>query len=132
MKYLNYIDFNLIKMGFDYGYTCPNIDRSIKQFKLDIETHLIDLIDECCPLLEGQQKQLFINNYVNYLYDSFEYNFEDVRKCNEDMRKEAENQIDLINSEFENAQSDVRDKNIIITDLEKQIKELEFELNLIN
>lgn len=115
-------------MGLDYGWTCPDIDRGVDQFKNDIEGYLADMIDECCPMLEGEQKDKFIKGYVDSMYDNFECNFEDVRKANEDMRKEADNQIDRLESEIEDMKSELEDRDSQITDLEGQVSELESEL----
>ena len=101
-------------MALDYGHTCPDIDRSITAFKSDIESYLINMLDDCCPMLEGKQKEDFIKDYVERMYSDFEANFEDVRKTNEDMRKEADRQIDY-------AEEKIKDLNARIEELEGQV-----------
>ena len=112
-------------MALDYGHTCPDIDRSIKAFKSDIESYLSNMLDDCCPMLEGKQKEDFIEDYVEQMYSDFEANFEDVRKTNEDMRKEADRQIDY-------AEEEIKDLNARIEELERQVSELESELDTVS
>lgn len=115
-------------MGLDYGYTCSDIDQGISQCKSDIESQLSDMLDECCPLLEGEQKNNFINNYLDAIYADIEQNFEDVRKSNEDMRKAADEQIDSIENDLDSQKAEIEDLNNKITELEDQITELESEV----
>ena len=118
-------------MGLDYGYTCPDIDRGIDRFKSDIENYLSDMLDECCPMLEGEQKEAFVKGYVDLMYDDFERNFEDVRKVNEDMRKEADKQIESAESELDDMKGELEDKETEISHLEDRISELENELSAV-
>lgn len=112
-------------MTLNYKYTCPDIDRSITAFKSDIESYLSNMLDDCCPLLEGKQKEDFIKDYVEQMYSDFESNFEDVRKTNEDMRKEADRQIDY-------AEEEIKDLNARIEELEGQVSELESQLDAVS
>ena len=112
-------------MALDYGHTCPDIDRSITAFKSDIESYLSNMLDDCCPMLEGKQKEDFIKDYAEQMYNDFEANFEDVRKTNEDMRKEADRQIDY-------AEEEIKDLNARIEELEGQVSELESELDAVS
>lgn len=105
-------------MALDYRYTCPDIDRSITAFKSDIESHLSYMLDDCCPMLEGKQKENFIKYYAEQIYNDFEANFEDVRKTNEDMRKEADRQIDYTEERLLNAEEEIKDLNARIEELE--------------
>lgn len=107
-------------MALDYRYTCPDIDRSITAFKSDIESHLSYMLDDCCPMLEGKQKENFIKYYAEQIYNDFEANFEDVRKTNEDMRKEADRQIDYAEEKLSNAEEEIKDLNARIEELEEQ------------
>ena len=116
-------------MALDYGHTCPYIDRSIRAFKSDIESYLSNMLDDCCPLLEGKQKEDFIKDYVEQMYNDFEANFEDVRKANEDMRKEADRQIDYAEKKLEDAEKEIKDLNARIEELEGQVPELESQLD---
>ena len=112
-------------MGLDYGWTCGTIDDNIKDFKSLLESHLSDMIDSCCPLLEGKQKSDFIKDNVNYIYSDCENIFEDLRECNSDMRKEADRQIDLLEEEKEQLEYDVTNSQEKIDDLEDEIEELQ-------
>lgn len=118
-------------MGFDYGYTCGDIDKGIENFKSWMEDTLSDMLDECCPLLEGDQKNDFIAGYVLSLYEDFQGTFEDVRKCNEDIRSAAESQIDTIEGKIDDLEDEVSDLKDTISGLEDDlngtIEELENE-----
>ena len=107
-------------MALDYRYTCPDIDRSITAFKSDIESNLSNMLDDCCPMLEGKQKENFIKYYAEQIYNDFEANFEDVRRTNEDMRKEADRQIDYAEEKLSNAEEEIKDLNARIEELEEQ------------
>jgi flagellar motility protein MotE (MotC chaperone) len=118
-------------MGLYYGHTCPDIDRSITSFKSDIESYLSNMLDDCCPILEGKQKEDFIKDYAEQMYSDFEPNFEDVRKTNEDMRKEADRQIDYAEEKASDAEEEIKDLNARIKELEGQVSELESELDAV-
>lgn len=119
-------------MALDYGHTCPDIDRSIKAFKSDIESYLSNMLDDCCPMLEDKQKEDFIKDYVDQMYKDFESNFEDVRKTNEDMRKEADRQIEYAEEKTFDAEEEIKDLNVRIEELEGQVSELESELHAVS
>jgi len=112
-------------MGLDYRHTCPDINDSIEGFKNEIYSHLDSLLNDSCPLFQGNEKNEFIETYVDDIYNSFEDNFESVRKTNEDMRREADRQIDNAESELSNANDDIKYLNKEISDLEDRISELE-------
>ena len=111
-------------MGLDYRHTCPDIDRSIKAFKSDIESYLVDMLDECCPMLEGKQREDFVSGYVNQMYNDFEANFEGVRKVNEDMRKEADSQIESAEARVNDLEEEIKDLNERIEDLESKLDDM--------
>lgn len=67
------------------------------------------MLDECCPLLEGEQKQAFMKEHVSLIHDNFSDHFEDVRKTNEDMRREADNQIDYAEYNLSEAESRIEE-----------------------
>ena len=113
-----------IIMGFDYSHTCPGIDKSIKEFKNNIEYSLIDMLDECCPLLSDEVKKNLISGYVESIYDDFESSFEDVRKSNEDMRKAADIQIDEFESKNDDLKSELDDLKEVVNDLENELSAL--------
>lgn len=117
-------------MAFDYGFTCPDINKSIDQFKSVVSDYLSNMLDDCCPMLVGEQKQEFIKSYSDQIYQEFESNFEDVRKTNEDMRKEAEKQIEYAEERLETSEQTNSEYSEKIQLLEDQISELESELEL--
>ena len=119
-------------MALDYGHTCPDIDRSITSFKSDIESYLSNMLDDCCPMLEGKQKEDFIKDCAEQIYSDFEPNFEDVRKTNGDMRKEADRQIDYAEEEASDAEEEIKDLNARIEQLEEQVSELESQLDAVS
>jgi len=98
-------------MSLDYGHTCPDIDRSIDRFKSDIGYYLGNMLDDCCPLLAGRQRDDLIESYMDQMYKDFEANFEDVRKTNEDMRKEADYQIGYAEDKLAEAEQEIEDLN---------------------
>ena len=119
-------------MSLDYRHTCPDIDRSITAFKSDIESYFSNMLDDCCPLLEGKQKEDFIKDYAERMYNDFEANFEDVRKTNEDMRKEADRQIEYAEEKASDAEEEIKDLNARIEELEGRISELESQLDAVS
>lgn len=85
--------------SFDYGQTCPDIDKSISEFQSIIVEKLKDLVEE----IENEEDiEDLVVNYSTDIYEEFEQNFEAVRKTNDDMRKEAEIQISNLQEEIEN------------------------------
>ena len=92
------------KRSFDYKHTCPEIDSQIKSFKESLSNHLDDLISELNPMFaETDKEKEYRDGWVESIYDSAEQCFEGVRKTNEDMRKEAEYQIENLMEELEEA-----------------------------
>lgn len=116
-------------MSFDFGYTCPDINKSIDSLKSEIDSYLSDLVQELCPLLDGEPRTNIIKEYKDYLYSVFERSIEDVRSTNQDMRNAAEKQIDSIESEKSNLEEEVKELNQKISELEDSISDLENEIN---
>ena len=96
-------------MGLDYSHTCPDIDRAIAEAKDTIHDHLIDVAGECSPLLEGNQLEYCIKSWTEALYGELEDCFEATRKTNEDMRKEADRQIDDLVDEIDALKDEIRE-----------------------
>lgn len=116
-------------MGLDYGWTCGTIDENIEDFKNVLESHLIDMIENCCPLLEGDKKDSFIKENVNYIYTDCENIFENLRECNSDMRREADHQIDLLEEQNNQLEYQISDLNEKVDSLEQVCEEYENESN---
>ena len=124
-------------MGLDYGHTCPDIDKNIGSFKETIEGFLSDFLDDVCPLLNGTEEgNNLIDGYVNSIYDECSNIFEDTRSCNEDMRKEANKQIEELESQRDYMQEDLDDNRVHIENIEydlstseERVRDLENELS---
>ena len=101
-------------MSFDYGYTCPDIDRNISNFKDELEQYLTGVFEELCPVAEGTDvMENWVQENMQHFYSIAEDVFEDVRRINEDMRKAADDQIESLEER--------------VSDLEHEIKVLEGE-----
>jgi predicted RNase H-like nuclease (RuvC/YqgF family) len=122
--------------GFIYKHTCPDIDKGLNQFRKDLESRLEDLINECCPLLDGRPLIDLIERHVDAIHSDFSVNFENVRETNEDMREEAESQINNLEIEItdikEESESQINDLETKIKDLEAEVYMLESEISQLN
>ena len=98
-------------INFDFGNTCPKIDKAIESAQKEIECFVDDLLIEASPLLPDKDRKELASKYALHLYRQLEDCFEMTRKSNEDMRDAADKQI-----------SDLKDE---IADLEYQLKRLE-------
>lgn len=87
-------------MGLDYGWTCGNIDAGISESKEAITDTVKDLLEKYSEL-DGEQIEDIAESESGYLYRELESVFEGVRSTNEDMRKEADRQIDQLEGEVE-------------------------------
>jgi len=115
-------------MGLDYRHTCPEIDNDISTFITYINEHLEGMLEECCPLLSGEDKRDFIEGYSAAIYEDFQNSFESVRTCNENMRQEADNQIDSLEEAKGELEEELRVSNNIIQQLEEDNDDLEDEM----
>src|SRR5690606_29284319 len=121
---------------FDYKHTCPQIDKFIDQFQAELSNHLDDLIIQICPILQGtSQLREIREDFETAIYNSAEPCFEGVRETNQEMRKEAEYQIeDLIDEVEEHKKSseyferELDDAKDTIEDLKEQIEDLQSEM----
>lgn len=112
-------------MGLDFNYTCGDIDNNISDFKSEIEDTLDQVLDAACPLLEGQPRIDFIKEWVDHTYKNCEPIFEDLRKTNEDMRQQAELQLSELETEKDEAEEIVGERDDRINDLEYDLGVLE-------
>lgn len=99
--------------GFDYRHTCPIIDKAIASAKQEIESAIDSMLDEACPLFQGQAKREYVVDQGNAMYSALEHLFESVRDSNVDMRDAADDQITTLEEK--------------IAELEARIEELEKE-----
>lgn len=109
-------------MGLDFNYTCGNIDSNIKDFKSVIEDCIDDILHDACPLFSGAEKTKFIQSQVEKIYNDCENIFEELRKCNSDMRDQAELQISELEDNLDNITYE-RDE------LQKKVDTLENDLS---
>jgi len=120
------------RKNFDYGYTCPDIDKEISNFESTLNDNLIDLISELNPMFsETNKEREYREGWAESIYDSAENCFEKVRETNQDMRKEAEYQIENLIEELEEArrlanywESEAEEKDRRISDLEEEVDRL--------
>jgi len=87
-------------MSFNYGYTCPNIDKEIEAAKQNIRDNIEEIVEECCPLLTDDPLAQFASRWADEIYNGIESCFEIVRETNENMRTEAERQIGNLEDEI--------------------------------
>ena len=112
-------------MGLDFGYTCGTIDDNINSFKSEIEDTLDQVLDEVCPVFGGKDRADFVKEWLEHTYKNCELIFEDVRKCNEDMRSQAELQISDLEREKEELEEQIGEKDDNINDLQYELGVLE-------
>lgn len=96
-------------MGFDFAYTCPEIDSQIR----DIESKFDWYFDSIVSVVERNQKECLTD---------IKRNIEEVRKTNATMRDAAEFQIDLLEDQIQNLENEN-------SDLKNTIKKLESDLD---
>lgn len=102
-------------MGLDFSHTCPKIDKAIAGAKNTIIDYLKDFITDLCPYMPNEKVNELSEDWGTDLYDRISDAFEATRETNEDMRKQADYQIERLESEIE--------------DLKSEIKELESQLD---
>jgi gas vesicle protein len=104
--------------SFSYPHTCPKIDRAIASAKHTIQSYLRDYIKDLCPYIPVEKATELADDWGEIIYDNISDCFEIVRETNEDIRREAESQIDRLVDE--------------ISDLNEQIKELERQIEAVS
>ena len=96
------------RVNFDYGNTCPKIDKAIDQAKANIESFIDDLLSDACGLLPDKTRQELAADYAADLYNHIEDAFENVRSTNEDMRRAADDQISDLKDRIEELEGELR------------------------
>ena len=96
-------------MGLDYSHTCPDINRAINEAKDTISSHIEDIVNQCSPLLEGDPLQDYVKSWTESLYGEIKDCFEVTRKTNEDMREEADRQIDDLVDEVDSLKDEINE-----------------------
>jgi DNA-binding FrmR family transcriptional regulator len=97
------------RVYFDYPNTCPQIDKQIGAVRDEIFNFLNGLLKEACPLLDDKTLHEVADQNANLLYERIEDCFEVTRETNEKMRREAEKQIDALQSELTDLEHELQD-----------------------
>lgn len=105
-------------MGLDFSHTCPKIDKAISEAKDTIIDYLKDYITDLCPYITDEKANELSKDWGTDLYDKISDGFEATRETNEDMRKQADYQIEKLEAE--------------ISELKSEIYELERQLEAIS
>jgi hypothetical protein len=95
-------------VGFDYPNTCPKIDKAIASAKAEITSFLDRLLEDACPLLSTRARAELTDGYADRLYGELEDIFENTRSTNEDMRREADSQIETLKSEISDLEHELK------------------------
>lgn len=100
-------------MPFDYGYTCPSIDKLIDEAKEQIHDHLESVVLENNPYVLShdipQSLKEHIKDVSDALYEALEDVFEGCRSINEEMRDAADKQVNELEEQVENLEAEVAD-----------------------
>jgi len=96
-------------MSFKYPHTCPKIDKEIERAKDSIISSLEDYCLELCPFLTVEKLRELSKKWGSDLYDQISGAFESTRESNEDMRKEAEHQIENLKLRIEELEKEIDD-----------------------
>jgi len=114
-------------MPLDYSYTCPTIDSAIE----DIKDVIRDVVTCTAEEFGGDYDEAHARNYANELIRHYEATLtnaiEEIRRTNEDMRSEADTQIDDIKDELSESDDKVRLLEEEIESLKQLLDELEYE-----
>jgi hypothetical protein len=95
------------RSGFDYPHTCPVIDKNIKWFEDSLTESLKDLILDISPYIPEETALKLSKEKGEEIFKEFLNHFEEVRKMNEDMRREAESQIGNKDNEIDGLRAEI-------------------------
>lgn len=111
---------------FSYSWTCPDIDKNIREFQSMLSDSLDDIILELSPMFANTtEKTNYRNLWEEAIYDEAEKVFENVRECNSNIRNEAEKQLESVideRDEYKRLYEEAQDK---ISELQSQVENLE-------
>lgn len=94
----------------NYPFTCPKIDSNIEAFKSDLEAHIIDIIDDLCPMFnDSNLAKPLIAQYMDNIYLSAEQIFENVREVNSNIRSYVEDLLQERDEQISNLESSIED-----------------------
>lgn len=95
--------------AFDYPNTCPKIDKEIDKAKSVIQSHIESILEQACPFMSWPDVQKHAADFAESIYSDLESCFETVRSTNEDMRSEADSQIEDLIEEVRNLEHELRE-----------------------
>lgn len=96
------------RVGFDFANTCPRIDKEIAAAQGTIRDFIAEVLDEACPLLPRDLRTDIADKHAGTLYGYLEDCFESVRATNEEMRAEADRQINRLQDEIGDLEHELR------------------------
>ncbi len=96
------------RRSFDFGHTCPKIDKAIDSCKDTLENYLIDYINELSPMIPDAEVERIAKEWGKQMYDDISDCFESVRQTNEEMRDEANRQMADLEDELENVKDEIK------------------------
>ena len=111
--------------SFDFGYTCPSIDKDIEYIKYTLVDCVESFIDELCPLMPSSYQKELSEVHGKVFYEQIEDYVENIRKTNEEMREAATTQIDSMTEDYKEQIEVLKEE---ISSLEKQIDEHEDQI----
>lgn len=121
---------------FSYSFTCPEIDKNIRNFQSELSGILDNAVKELNPLFYSSVDSThFLKDLEDSIYSSAETYFENVRDCNSTMRDEVEKVVEEIVEErdeykrlYEFWQDDAEEKDKQIEDLKEEIENLKYQI----
>lgn len=125
-----------MKTDFNYPNTCPTIDKNIDGFRDSVKTFVEEFFNEYNPALQNAlgnystQWYSLVNSKCDEIYSYVESYFEDVRRCNSDMRDEIANTLKEAEDEIEDLEHELKVANERIDELEKEKEILESDLKV--
>lgn len=112
-------------LDFRYHYTCPDIDKNIRNFESSLESLLSDLFSDICPpiFVNSDEACKIKKDYLKYIADEASMYFENVRTVNSDIRDAAEKVVKEGNDRIEELEYTIKELESKIDDLEDQLNE---------
>lgn len=118
--------------NFNYGWTCPDIDKQIDIFKSDLSNRLDELIGELSPkFAETSTFIQYREDWLKTIYGDAENCFEEVRTCNSDIRDAAEKQIQDLIDELEEEKRLRQHYETEAEDLQRKLDRSESDLEIV-
>lgn len=111
--------------SFDYGYTCPDINKNIEYIQDTIENFLQYLIDDYRD--NGFNEDISVKQLSKDLYSDIEQYIEEIRSSNQSIRDAAEKQIQDIENEKADVEEELKQANNYVEDLESDLRSLNYK-----